>query len=209
MMKKLDGRKTSRIFMLALFLLFLTHAPAPIRAQEPEGPPPASEGRPANPEGDLVRQLNLTPDQIARIRAIRQQNREARQTLGMRLRAARQALDRAIYVENADEAVVEQRARELAEAQAANIRLQAMTELGIRRILTPQQLETLRNLRAQAAERQGRNRRRGALNANRPPGDDENPRPLRRGLRRGPNSPGQTNGNNGQGLSPRQPAGRP
>ena len=36
----------------------------------------------------------------------------------------------------------------LAEAQAANIRLQAMTELGIRRILTPQQLETLRNLRA-------------------------------------------------------------
>ena len=208
-MKKLDGRKTSRIFMLALFLLFLTSAPAPVSAQEPEGGPPASEGRPVNPEGDLVRLLNLTPDQIARIRAIRQQNRDARLALGMRLRAARTALDRAIYVENADEAVVEQRARELAEAQAANIRLQAVTELGIRRILTPGQLETLRELRAQAAERQGRNRRRRGLNANRPPGDDENPRPLRRGLRRRPNSPGQTNSNNGQGLSPSQPTGRP
>ena len=213
MMKKINGRKRSRIFVLTLFLLFLAlSSSALVRAQEPDGPPPdgppPQDGRPPNPDGDLVRQLNLTPDQIGKIRAIREQNREARRTLGMRVRAARMALDRAIYVENADEAVVEQRARDLAEAQAANIRLQAMTELGIRRILTPEQLVTLRGLRAAAAERQGRDGRR-RRDAGGPPVDDGNPSPLRRGLRRGQGAPGQTNSNSDQGLSPRQPPGRP
>jgi Spy/CpxP family protein refolding chaperone len=97
--------------------------------------------------------------------------------VAQRIRAARIALDRAIYVENADEAVVEQRARELAEAQAAQIHLQAMTELGVRRILTAEQLQTFLALRERAeAERRNRRFR----------GDDPPPPPQRDGRRQNP-----------------------
>ncbi|HEX8748784.1 MAG TPA: hypothetical protein VF717_16545, partial [Pyrinomonadaceae bacterium] len=57
---------------------------------------------------------------------------------------------------NADEAVVEQRARELAEAQAAQVRLQAFVELSVRRVLTPEQLQTFRDLRMRAERRNRR-----------------------------------------------------
>ncbi len=154
-MKLFKGGKLGGAPLLLLFLLLLIFTPAQAFAQEePGGPPPQgqADGRPPGPEGDLIRQLNLTPEQIDKIKAIRERNREARRLIGLRVRAARTALDRAIYLENADEAVVEQRARDLAEAQGAQVRLQAMTELGVRRILTPEQLETFRTLRLQAEE---------------------------------------------------------
>ena len=194
-MKLINSRRFGAGLSLAFFLLLLIFSPAQVFAQEENGPQGQADARQQNPEGDLVRQLNLTPDQIEKIKAIREQNRDTRRQIGMRVRAARVALDRAIYVENADEAVVEQRARDLAEAQAAQVRLQAMTELGVRRILTPEQIQTFRTLRMQA-ERQRRNRRLQE-NANR---SQEN-RQLAP-LRRGQNAPGQVD--NGQGLSPRQ-----
>ena len=60
------------------------------------------------------------------------------------------ALDEAIETENASEALIEQRSRELAEAQASVTRLRALTELRIRRVLTPEQLAKLRTLKQQA-----------------------------------------------------------
>ncbi|HEV7844155.1 MAG TPA: Spy/CpxP family protein refolding chaperone [Pyrinomonadaceae bacterium] len=158
-MKLVNSRKPGAAWPLALFLLLLIFAPAQAFAQEGPGASQSqTDARPPNPDGDLVRQLNLTPDQIEKIKAIREGNREIRRQIGQRIRAARIALDSAIYVENADETVVEQRARELAEAQAAQVRLQAMTELGIRRILTLEQLQTFRALRLRA-ESERRNRR--------------------------------------------------
>ncbi|HEY0321638.1 MAG TPA: Spy/CpxP family protein refolding chaperone [Pyrinomonadaceae bacterium] len=158
-MKLIDSRKLGAATKLALFLLLLIFSPAHIFAQDEQGAPPGqTDARPPNPDGDLVRQLNLTPDQIEKIKTIREGNREIRRQIGIRIRAARIALDRAIYVENADDAVVERRARELAEAQAAQVRLQAMAELGVRRILTPEQLQTFRDLRLRA-ESERRNRR--------------------------------------------------
>jgi preprotein translocase subunit SecD len=62
------------------------------------------------------------------------------------------ALDEAIESENATEALVEQRSQELAEAQAAVTRLRAVTELRIRRVLTPEQLSKLRALKQQALQ---------------------------------------------------------
>jgi hypothetical protein len=70
-----------------------------------------------------------------------------------RLRSAQRALDEAIYADAPSEAVIEERARELAEAQAAAARLRALTELSIRRVLTPEQLSLLRTLRQQQSER--------------------------------------------------------
>ena len=164
MMKLIKSRNVGAPLLLALFLLLLIFSPTHVRAQEeleaePQGQEDGRRRRPPpNPDGDLVRQLNLTPDQMQRLKAIREQNRELRRQIGQRIRAARTALDRAIYVENADEAVVEQRARELSEAQGAQVRLQAMTELSVRRILTAEQLETFLSLRRRA-EMGRRNRR--------------------------------------------------
>jgi Spy/CpxP family protein refolding chaperone len=156
-MKLINGMKLYAVTGLALLLLF-AFSPARVCAQE-EPPQGQTEARGREEGGgDLLRQLNLTPEQIEKLRAIREGNREQRRVIGQRIRAARVALDRAIYTENADDAVVEQRARELAEAQAAQVRLQAMTELNVRRILTPEQLETFRALRLRAEEMR-RNRR--------------------------------------------------
>lgn len=190
-MKLINGGRHGALFVLALFLLLIIFHPAQAFAQGDEpGPPQGQEdARPPGSERDLVRQLNLSPEQIEKIRAIREGNRELRRQIGQRIRAARIALDRAIYVENADEAVVEQRARELAEATAAQMRLQALAELGVRRILTPEQLEAFRALR-QRAESERRNRRM--------PPDGEGP-PLRN---RGQNGPGA------DGARPLRPRGQ-
>ncbi|MBD0370942.1 MAG: Spy/CpxP family protein refolding chaperone [Pyrinomonadaceae bacterium] len=159
-MKLINGGRLGAASVLALFLLLVIFSPAQIFAQEGEPRPPQGQedARPPAPDRDLVRQLNLSPEQIEKIRDVREGNRELRRQIGQRIRAARIALDRAIYVENADEVVVEQRARELAEAQAAQMRLQALAELAVRRILTPEQLETFRALRLRA-ESERRNRR--------------------------------------------------
>jgi Spy/CpxP family protein refolding chaperone len=87
---------------------------------------------------------------------------EARE-LTRRARLARRALDEAIYSDAVEEALVEQRTRELAAAQAALMRLRAATELKVRRVLTAEQLRSFRELRRQAALRQLMQRRlRGA-----------------------------------------------
>jgi Spy/CpxP family protein refolding chaperone len=176
-MKLINSGKLMALMACALFLLTIS-SPSSAFAQEEQGPPMQGqvEGRRNNPEGDLVRQLNLTPEQMGKIRAIREGNREMRRQVMQRIRATRIALDRAIYVENADESVIEQRARELAEAQGAQIRLQAMTELGVRRILTPEQLQTFLSLRARA-ENERRNRRRGEQDNEARPQGMRRPRP--------------------------------
>jgi Spy/CpxP family protein refolding chaperone len=110
--------------------------------------------------GDPIRQLNLTAEQAEKIRAIREQNREERFAVNQRLRQARRAMNDAITADNASEALIEQRARELAEAQVAATRMNAITQLRIRRVLTPEQLTKLRALQQQALilQEQGRNR---------------------------------------------------
>lgn len=139
---------------LFVFLLFLCLLAAPASAQENDAAASAeAEQGAVNQGGNLIRTLGLTPEQLARIRMIREQNREERQRVVERLRSAQRALDEAIYAENPSEAVIEERARELAAAQAASARLRALTELSIRRVLTPEQLGTLRSLRQRQVQR--------------------------------------------------------
>ncbi|MCA1658022.1 MAG: Spy/CpxP family protein refolding chaperone [Verrucomicrobiaceae bacterium] len=100
--------------------------------------------------GDPIRQLNLTAEQVGQIRVIREQNKDERFRVNQRLRQAQRAMDEAINADNPSETLIEQRARELAEAQTAAIRMRALTEVRIRRFLTPEQLAKLRMLRQQA-----------------------------------------------------------
>lgn len=127
--------------------------------QENQGGPPQPQTNQAGPAGDPIRQLNLTAEQVEKIRAIREHNKDERFAVNQRLRQAQRAMDDAIESDNPSEALIEQRARELAEAQVAATRMRAITELRIRRVLTPEQLTKLRALRQQALNlrEQGRN----------------------------------------------------
>ena len=133
-----------------LIFLFAPHALAQNAA--PQQPPPQQpeEAQPADAAASLLSQLNLTPAQVAQMREIREQSVPQAQALTRRLNQARRALDESIYADAADEALVEQRAREVSEAQAAVVRLRAQTELRVRRVLTPEQLQTFRDLRNRA-----------------------------------------------------------
>ena len=125
--------------------------------QTPQGPPPT----------DPIEQLRLTPEQRQKIRAIRESSRQERAMVNQRLRETNFALQQAMDAENIDEALIEERLRDAAAAQAAAMRLRIQTELKIRRVLTREQLVILKSLQAQALE----------LNRER----NQNQRPVRQG----------------------------
>jgi len=122
--------------------------------------------------------LNLTQDQIQRIRSINAELREERQAAGMRLRLAQRALTEAIQSSTPDETLISQRSKEVADAQANTIRLRSLTEVRILQVLTPEQRIKLKDLRQQALIRRNRNqqqfpgavqRRQNALQRNQNP----------------------------------------
>src|SRR2546421_9374853 len=146
-----NGRKlTALIFAGLLSSVALLSSASLAAGQQNAGDPPQTQSTQMSPQGDPIRQLNLTADQVEKIRAIREQNKDERFALNQRLRRAQRALDDAIQADNSSEALIEQRAHELADAQAAATRMRAITEIRIRRVLTPEQLIKLRALRQQA-----------------------------------------------------------
>jgi Spy/CpxP family protein refolding chaperone len=145
-----------------------------VRAQEPSAAPPETEDaapRPARQrrraERALLARLSLTPEQRARLREIRRQSEPEARALTRRLNQARRALDEAVYSDETNEATVGQRARELSDVQAAVVRLRALTELRVRRVLTPEQLQTFRALRREALRQRLLQRRQAAPARNR------------------------------------------
>jgi Spy/CpxP family protein refolding chaperone len=162
-------------------------AQTPAQAQEGAAPQPNP-----NDTVSLFGQLNLSPDQVAQMRAIQSEQVPQARALNQRLNQARRALDEAIYSDTVDEALVEQRARDVAEAQAALVRLRAQTELRVRRVLTPEQLQQFRYIRQQALLRQRQLRREQRLERQLDDGANPN-RPARNGLGAGTNRPNRLN----------------
>lgn len=173
-------------FALALLLLCAPHALAQNATQQQ----PSEEAPAAADAASLLSQLNLSAAQVSQMREIREQSVPQARELTRRLNQARRALDETIYSDTADEALVEQRAREVSEAQAALVRLRAQTELRVRRVLTPEQLQTFRDLRINARRQKRIQRRleRGLPvrrpNANADPAPDARPRQRLREQRR-------------------------
>src|ERR1044071_2052147 len=145
---------TSRLAFFGLLLLFPLCATA--GAQQQEEPEAQQQASPQNPARalNLMQRLNLTQEQRRQLREIRRQREPEQRDLARRLRLARRALDEAIYADAADEALVEQRARELAVLQSLLAHHRAVTELKVRRVLTPEQLRLFRDLRQEAQRRQ-------------------------------------------------------
>ena len=136
--------------LIAAFLFFLA-APSDY-GQVPQQQANQAETQQAAPQNDPIRQLNLAPEQREKIRSIREQNKSERAAINERTREAYRALEEVLDVDNPDETLVEQRLREVATAQAASMRMRILTEVRIRRVLTPEQLNTLRTLREQARQ---------------------------------------------------------
>jgi Spy/CpxP family protein refolding chaperone len=139
-------KHNGQIFTLLAALVLFAAVPAIYgqAAQQQSGAPESQQGG-----GDPIRQLNLTPEQLEQIRSIREQNKTERAAINERVRETNRALEAELDSDNPDEAVVEQRVRDVAVAQVAAMRMRILTEVRIRRVLTPEQRIILRSLQRQ------------------------------------------------------------
>ncbi len=117
--------------------------PAPAQAEQP---------RPGDSDFQMLPALNLTDEQRTQLVAIAQQHQQDLAAAQIRLRQARRALNQAIYSENPEQSIVNERARDVATAQESVIRLNAQTEFKVRQVLTPEQLKRFRQLRRRQRE---------------------------------------------------------
>jgi Spy/CpxP family protein refolding chaperone len=88
----------------------------------------------------VLEALNLTPVQQARVREIHAAHEEEVREIGGRLRAARNALDRALMGNIYNEIVIKEHTEELVAAQSEQIRMNARMRAEIRKLLTPEQV---------------------------------------------------------------------
>ena len=102
---------------------------------------------PQTNQGNDLRLLGLTPDQIQKIRAINLDLKDERQIANLKLREAQRTLAEAVESPTPNENLIVQRSREVAEAQANTIRLRSLTEARILQVLTPEQRIKLREIR--------------------------------------------------------------
>ena len=93
-------------------------------------------------------ELNLTPEQIQKWRALNRELREQEVTGVQRVRQAKSALAEAMESPNPNEEVIKQRAKELADAQSAMTQLQALRQARVLQILDPEQRIKLREIQA-------------------------------------------------------------
>ena len=112
--------------------------------------PPEGQSPPTNQ--DPLESLQLTGEQRAAIRAIRIANRDEAMAIKQRLDAAQLALEKALDADYPNETLIEQRVKEVGEAQVAAVRLRALREIRIRQVLTTAQQAMLREIRRKAHE---------------------------------------------------------
>lgn len=155
-MNQVTTGRSSRILFPIILLLAIVGTE--VKAQTPQTAEPAQTptqaGQTQLPD---FAQLNLSPDQIQKIRSINAELKDQRQAAGMKLRQAQRALSEAIEASTPNETLIEQRSHELADAQAATIRLRSLSEARILQVMTPEQRLKLREMRQrnQAARREG------------------------------------------------------
>jgi Spy/CpxP family protein refolding chaperone len=136
--------------LAALLLLAGTFAQANAQTatQQSQTDPAQVKANQNNPAPDLA-QLNLTPEQIQRWRAINAELKDQQQAANLRLRQARRALAEAIEAPTTNEELIKQRSKEVSEAQAATNELQALRQARIHQMLTPEQRIKLKEIRQQ------------------------------------------------------------
>jgi len=149
-----------RTFIFLVVAFFVLSGTELVKAQD--GPPP-SDGKTFSDEGPdmdrperqrvLKRVLGLSDEQMTAIRNINMEIRPKMRLAAQKVRMARVELDKAIYADTLDEGVLRERLRDMVEAEAEVTRLRTMSEVAVRKVLTPEQLVRFRQLR-QRFERQ-------------------------------------------------------
>lgn len=185
---KLHGNR----MVLPVLVLLLVGVCIQVRSQTPTTQNPVEPATSQNQAQAQINQvpdlapLNLSADQIQKIRAINAELKDQRQEANQRLRRAQRALAEAIESPAPNETLIDQRSREVAEAQATTIRLRSLTEARILQVMTPDQRIRLREMRQrnQALRRQNQQL------------PDNGLRPRQQGLQR--------NANTQPGLTPNQ-----
>jgi Spy/CpxP family protein refolding chaperone len=151
------------ISFAALLLLAGAFARANAQTVTPQqtqtGPAQVRENQvnPAPNQAPDLAQLNLTPEQIQKWRAINAELKDRQQAATMRFRQARRALADAIESPTSNEELIKQRSKEVSEAQAATNELQALRQARILQMLTPEQRIKLREIRQQNQARRPHN----------------------------------------------------
>jgi Spy/CpxP family protein refolding chaperone len=139
----------SRLLIATMSLLAFG---VPALAQNPTPQPsPSDQAQTQNQNQttqDVFGQLNLTPDQVQKIRSINAELKEQRQAANQRLRLAQRSLTEAIESPTPNESLIEQRSREVADAQSSVIRLRSLTEARVLQVMTAEQRVRLREIRA-------------------------------------------------------------
>ena len=149
---KIVGKRIS----FAVFLLLacgLLQAKAQTAPTQNSTQASTTQTTPAAQMPNLQSELNLTPDQIQKWRALNRELREQEQTGTLRLRQARQAYADALESPNPNEDLIRQRGKELADAQSTKTQLEALRQARVLQILTPEQRVKLREIQAAIRER--------------------------------------------------------
>jgi Spy/CpxP family protein refolding chaperone len=176
--------RSSRI--LLSLLLLVTSACLRVRAQSPT---PQNPNEPAQTQTQTQASqlpdfapLNLSPDQIQKIRAINAELKEQRQAANQKLRQAQRALAEAVESPTPNETLIEQRSREVADAQSSVIRVRSLTEARVLQVMTPEQRIKLKEIRQrnQAARREANQQRQGNVLGRRQQGLQTGPGPNQR-----------------------------
>jgi len=160
----MNREKKMRRWIQFPMVLLLAIVAVQVSAQSPtpKNPPEQAQTQTQTTQGSQAgqlpdfAQLNLSPDQIQKIRAINSELKDQRQAANLKLRQAQRALAEAVESPTPNETLIDQRSRELADAQAATIRLRSLTESRILQVMTPEQRIKLREMRQrnQALRRQ-------------------------------------------------------
>ncbi|MDH3530086.1 MAG: Spy/CpxP family protein refolding chaperone, partial [Acidobacteriota bacterium] len=128
-----------------------------------DGRPPDKTNNFAQRDGRgamIARELGLTDMQKLTIRQINQRQRLLLRDAQVRLAAAREAADVAIYSDEFDQADVETRIRNVAMAQAEITKIRLMSEVAVRNVLSPEQVVKFRELRERFREQRRVNNQR-------------------------------------------------
>jgi Spy/CpxP family protein refolding chaperone len=152
----------NKFFQFILAAAVLVSFGISIQAQNTQQQQSAADVTQTQTQADqMLGPLNLTEDQIQKIRSINADLREERQGANLRLRMAQRALREAIQSPTPDENVISQRSKEVADAQANTIRLRSLTETRILQVLSPEQRIRLRELQQEAMINRRRNQQQG------------------------------------------------
>lgn len=132
-------------FLFLLGIIFLTISSAFAQGNPP--PPGNQFGEGDRRPPGLLELLGLTKDQVRQIRQLNQTLQPIRKEAQQRLALANKALDEAIYADETNDEIINQRLKEVQIAQGELIRSKIMMETSVRKLLTREQLIKFRELR--------------------------------------------------------------